>query len=243
MTLWILVLAFAPAVFWLFYFYRRDKLEPEPRRLIIQTFVLGMLSAIPAAIAERLISGVGIFILVVALGPAIEEYCKYFVVSRSVYRSQEFDEPMDGIIYAVAAALGLSSIENVGYLFAVQQIEPGALGLTFLARAFLSVPGHALFSSMWGYALGWGLLIQDPSERQAFIRKGLWLAIALHGSFNLLAWLAQDLGLIAAGLLLLLVIFAWRAVHWRIASALERSPYRATSKSVAEDPENPDVIK
>ncbi|OGF56729.1 MAG: hypothetical protein A2Z21_07795 [Candidatus Fraserbacteria bacterium RBG_16_55_9] len=235
MALWILVLAFAPAVFWLLYFYRRDRLEPEPRWLIVKTFLLGMLSAIPAAVGEALISWVGVFVLVVAIGPAIEEYCKYFVVSRSVYRSEEFDEPMDGIIYAIAAALGFASVENVGYLFTVQQIDPSALGLTFWARALLSVPGHALFSSMWGYSLGWGLLIQDPRERESFIRKGLWLAIALHGSFNLLAWLAQDFGLIAAGLLLVLVSLAWRVVHQRIASALERSPNHIPTEGAPND--------
>lgn len=226
MLIWILVLAFAPGILWLLYFYSRDRLEPEPRRLVLKVFLLGIAIAIPAAIAEALLAWAGSFLLIVFVAPVIEEYGKYFVVSRSVYHSEEFDEPMDGIIYATTAALGFASIENVGYLFTVGAIDPTALGLTFWARALLSVPGHALFSSMWGYALGWSLLIPDEHERQVFIRKGIWLAIAFHGSFNLLALLSAEYGLVAGGLLLVFVMFAWRVVHRRIAATLERSPYK-----------------
>jgi RsiW-degrading membrane proteinase PrsW (M82 family) len=237
MTLWLFALGFAPGIFWLLYFYSRDKLEPEPRGLVVRTFLLGMVAAIPAALLEGLFLWVGAFLLIVAIGPAIEEYAKYFVVTRSIYRSKEFSEPMDGIVYAVAAALGFASLENVGYLLAASSLGAGDLAKTFWARALLSVPAHALFSSMWGYALGFGMLIRDPMMRRAFINRGLWLAIGLHGLFNFLALASGTGGLLGAALLLLLVLFAWRAVHRRIASALEHSPYRPDSPDISAEPE------
>lgn len=216
------------------YFYSRDKLEPEPRGLVIRTFLLGMAAAVPASLLEGLFLWVGEFLLIVAVGPAIEEYAKYFTVTRSIYHSEEFSEPMDGIVYAVAAALGFASLENLAYLIATSALVPADLAETFWARALLSVPAHALFSSMWGYALGFGMLMRDPMMRRAFIRRGLWLAIGLHGLFNFLALASGDGGLWGSALLLLLVLLAWRAVHRRIASALEHSPYRPDA---AEAPE------
>jgi RsiW-degrading membrane proteinase PrsW (M82 family) len=241
MLIWILILALAPGIFWLLYFYSRDRLEPEPRHLVVKTFLWGIAVALPVAIAEGLMAWIGAFLLIVFVGPVLEEYGKYFVVTRTVYRREEFNEPMDGIVYAVAAALGFASIENVGYLFSVEMLAPEMLGLTFWARALLSVPGHALFSSMWGYALGWGLLIEDEHERQAFIRRGLWTAIAFHGAFNLLALLGAELGLVASGFLLILIVFAWRAVHRRIASALENSQHHRSLMGFADDPQKPEA--
>ena len=99
MTLWLIALGFAPGIFWLLYFYSRDKLELEPRGLVIRTFLLGILAAIPASLIEGLFLWVGVFLLIVPIGPAIEEYAKYFVVTRSIYRSEDFSEPMDGIVF------------------------------------------------------------------------------------------------------------------------------------------------
>ena len=122
----ILLLGFAPGIFWLWFFYRKDKLEPEPKSLVARTFFWGMVVALPVAIVEVLVAdplgvlGAGILdarvLLVVLAAPIIEEYGKFFVVRRTMYDHPEFDEPMDGIVYAAAAALGFASVENVVYL-------------------------------------------------------------------------------------------------------------------------------
>ena len=44
---WILV-ASAPALFWLWLFYRRDRWEPEPKAKVLKLFALGMAAAAPA---------------------------------------------------------------------------------------------------------------------------------------------------------------------------------------------------
>ena len=44
--------AFAPGLFWLWYFFRKDKLHPEPLYLIRKCFVWGMAAIVPAGLFE-----------------------------------------------------------------------------------------------------------------------------------------------------------------------------------------------
>ncbi|MFW5639473.1 MAG: PrsW family intramembrane metalloprotease, partial [Methanoculleus sp.] len=187
----ILALALGPGVFWVWYFYHRDKFEPEPAALIIKIFLIGALITIPVALIEGFF---GLFIaspviMGVVVAPVVEEYGKFWVVRRFIYRDVEFDEPMDGIVYAASAALGLASFENVLYVFAAYAASPSlALG-TVAIRAIFSVPGHALFSSVWGYALG-RAKFTAAQRRPAIIARGLALAMVLHGIFNFLLFSA-----------------------------------------------------
>ncbi|MDX9755138.1 MAG: PrsW family glutamic-type intramembrane protease [bacterium] len=223
-----ILLAFGPGIFWLWYFYRKDRLEPEPKMLVLQMFVLGMLVVIPCALLELLYPWNNLFLLVVG-APVIEEMGKFLVVRYTVYKDQEFDEPMDGIIYAAAVALGFASLENLMYivsyyLHAVATVSEGrtweiTFGLSF-SRALLSVPGHVLFSSMWGFAMGVTKFMPDPTRSRPYVQGGLVLAIVLHGIFNLIC--GTPIGAMA---LLVFVFLAWRMVLTRIEYALRNSPY------------------
>jgi RsiW-degrading membrane proteinase PrsW (M82 family) len=223
--LFIFALALAPGIYWLLYFYHKDRLAPEPRSLVARTFIIGLVAAIPIAIAELLFSWLGGFLMIVAVAPILEEYGKYFSVRFTVYHHKEFDEPLDGIIYAVAAALGFASFENFLYLLHAYQVGAGELVVTSIVRAVLSVPGHALFSSMWGYAMGMGLLISDPVPRRRFIQKGVWTAIFFHALFNFSIFAGGDMGLVGAAILIIVVSMAWKAVKRRIETALEASSH------------------
>jgi hypothetical protein len=93
-----------------------------------------------------------------------------------VYRHGEFDEPMDGIVYAAAAGLGFATLENIFYV-----LEGGvAVGII---RAVASVPAHVIFSCVWGFALGTAKF-RNKSARPAMIATGLAGAMFLHGIFN-----------------------------------------------------------
>lgn len=218
MILWLVVLAFGPGIFWLWYVYQKDRLEPEPRALVVKIFVLGMVCALPAALLEVPFAWSGVFLIIVA-APVIEEYAKYFVVSRTIYKQIDFNEPMDGIVYSAAAALGFASIENLFYLVTAQ--SHNILTPVFLGRAFFSVPGHVLFSTIWGAALGRAKFVSDLARQRALIHGGLLAAMAAHGLFNLLA-MFELLG--AVGLLGFLFV-AWRLFHQRVEAALAESSY------------------
>ena len=144
----ILALALAPGVFWAWYFYRRDRFEPEPAAMVVKIFILGLLVTFPVAFTEGFI---GLFIVSPILmgavvAPMVEEYGKFAVVRRFACQNTEFDEPMDGIVYAAAAALGLATLENVLYVFSAYLTSPSLAFSTVIVRAIFSVPGHALFA-------------------------------------------------------------------------------------------------
>lgn len=214
----IFFLGFLPGVFYLWYFYKKDKYEPEPVKLIIKTYFMGMAAAIPISLLEAPFAFSG-FILVVIAAPVIEEYGKFFVVKRKLYQNVEFDEPMDGIIYAVSAALGFASIEN-GFYLLTAHLE-GAVTEVFIMRALLSVPGHALFSSMWGYALGMTKFSNNP-QRKDLIYKGLGLAMLCHAGFN---FLLVTIPFASIGVFVLVPVM-WKVVNNKIKEALEISPHK-----------------
>lgn len=215
----ILALALAPAVFWLWYFYRRDKFEPEPKILVLKVFFWGMLVTFPIAVIEG-IPPINELVLAVIVAPIVEEVGKYLVVVKTVYRNPEFNEPMDGIVYAASAALGFAAIENVLYITQVYLKSPlDEIVAVYVLRALLSVPGHALFSSIWGYVLGRGKF-EAPMWRVGLVTGGLVLAICLHGCFNLFL---IDAPVFAIGMLVLIPVL-WVLLNRNITDAQRRSP-------------------
>ena len=219
-SLIVLSLAFAPGVFWLWYFFRLDKWEPEPLHLIRFSFFLGMAAVVPAALIEIPFSKVSSFATVVLVAPAVEELSKYVAVRFGIYRNAEFDEPMDGVVYSVATALGFASLENVFYLLAEYGNGTGPFAMVTATRALLSVPGHAVWSGMWGYALGCAKF-SEPRFGRSLVLRGLGLAIGLHALFNLLCLSGPiwPLGMV------ILVPIMWRMIHRRIEAALRASPH------------------
>ena len=178
---------------------RLDKKRPEPastRRLV--TFV-GMLSVIPAIVIELGLSnsigedlgpqityqGSSFHAFIVAAG--VEEACKILVVYWIVWRRPEFDERMDGIVYASRAGLGFALVENVLYL--LQQTTLTGQMTVWVARALLAVPGHAMWTGMIGYM----------AARRRFDGKGLGLiggyllAVAFHGAYDCAVFVRQPL--------------------------------------------------
>ncbi len=215
----IAAVAAAPAVFWLWYFYRRDRYEPEPKLLIIRTFLLGMLVTIPVAFLEGILPVSGLMLAVVG-APIIEELAKYLVVRRTVYPRSEFNEPMDGVVYAASAALGFATLENIVYISTAYLTSPlEDVLIIYALRALLSVPGHALFSSMWGYALGRAKF--DPDRGTGFVVGGLLLAMLLHGIFNFFLYSSP---LVATGVFVLILVIWWGVLRL-MEDALRRSPF------------------
>lgn len=215
------VLALGPGVFWVWYFYHRDKYEPEPAALIVKVFLLGVLITFPVAFVEGFI---GLFIaspliMGVIVAPIVEEYGKFTVVYRFVYPDTEFDEPMDGIVYAASAALGLASIENVLYVLAAYTTSPTLALDTLIVRAIFSVPAHALFSSVWGYALG-RAKFTAAERRPGLIFRGLVLAMILHGIFNLLLFTADIFAYAIVVFVLILIPGLWILTERNIRNAL-----------------------
>ena len=230
----IFAISFGPGIFWMIYLYKKDKLEPEPKSLVIKIFFLGLLAAIPIAIVETFFT-VSRFWLLILVAPVIEEFGKYLVVKKYAYPSPEFNEPMDGIIYASAAALGFASIENLGYIYgtysktnALVSTEAAATAAITIAvmRALLSVPGHAIWSSMWGYELGKAKFLPE-TEGKKIVARGLFLAMFLHGVFNFMT----TLGGIALIALAIGIFYMWKMLNRRIKEAEMISPHKDSEQT------------
>jgi hypothetical protein len=97
----------------------------------------------------------------------------------AAFRSKYFDEPIDGLVYASAAALGFATIENA------LTLRQHAIGWIWLARTGIALPAHVFFACAWGYALGRAKRIKRPGA----IFPASWLvATAAHGLYAYLVY-------------------------------------------------------
>ena len=180
---------------------RLDHKRPVPARTRRLAALFGMLSVIPAILIELSLSRTlgaqvgsqltyqGASVNAFIIAAAVEEACKFFAIYWFLWRRPELDERMDGIIYACRAGLGFALVENVMYLL----WQPSLSGqlTTWVLRAVLAVPGHAMWSGMIG-AL---------AARRRFDGRGLgllWgylLAVAFHGLYDLAIFVQQPMTL------------------------------------------------
>lgn len=223
------LLAFAPALFWMWWYYRQDLYEKEPKRLLALVFLLAMPFSVLAGLIEYLLDGglnrlsanpnflvtIGFYFLIV--GP-VEELAKFVVVITIAYPKADFNEPVDGIIYAAAAALGFATFENVFYL-----LDQGPL--IIVLRGPVSTLGHVLFSAMWGAALG--LARFDSNRRRRYLRigRGLIFAAFTHGIFNILIATSRFADWLPITAVIFLTILYY-LVSQRIAYALDLSQFK-----------------
>ncbi|TMQ04317.1 MAG: PrsW family intramembrane metalloprotease [Deltaproteobacteria bacterium] len=224
-----------PALIAMWFVDRLDAKRPEPRSTRRLVVFVGMLSVIPALIGELVLSsaaagwveppmtyqGSSFQAFIVAAG--IEEACKIGMVYWVVWRRPEFDERMDGIVYASRGGLGFALVENVMYLLKQQSLE-GQL-VVWVERALLAVPGHAMWTGMIG----------AMAARRRFDGTGLGLlggyllAVAFHGGYDVSVFLQQPLhleGRDALGHALLVVPVALTVLAFFVVRSMARTALR-----------------
>jgi RsiW-degrading membrane proteinase PrsW (M82 family) len=205
-----LVLAVAPGIFWLWFFWRKDRYEKEPAGYLVKTFFLGALVVFPAALLEEVFT-VQIFVVDMMIVGLVEEIAKFLAVFLYVYRKSEFNEVMDGIVYSAAASLGFASLENLFYILAY---GPGVM----VGRAILSTLGHVLFASFWGYSLG----VKKITGKNT-IGTGLLLAIVSHGIYDVIVM--SRLWYVTL-LVIPLMVILYKSTSGRIKQSLAQSPFK-----------------
>jgi RsiW-degrading membrane proteinase PrsW (M82 family) len=214
---------------------RLDAKRPEPPRTRRLVVFFGMLSVIPALVLEVVLSSLvgeqlepqltyqGSSFQAFVVAAAVEEACKILVVYWVVWKRPEFDERMDGIVYASRAGLGFALVENVMYLLQQQSLQ-GQI-IVWVERALLAVPGHAMWTGMIG----------AQAARRRFDGKGLGLvggyllAVAFHGAYDLSVFVQQPLhleGHEAIGHALLAVPVALTVLAFLVLRAMARTALR-----------------
>jgi len=169
------------ALLWLRWFRKKDKYEKEPERLVFFAFFAGMLATVPSVLLESFLrlrdqdSTVilrDLFLSFLWVG-IVEEFFKYLAVRVTVYRSKEFNEVMDGMIYMASAALGFAATENVGYMLGF------GYSIGFF-RAIIAYLAHISFSAILGYYMAKAKI----EGRRNLIFVGFILAVSLHWLYN-----------------------------------------------------------
>ena len=184
MSLYLLALAIAPGIAICFYIYFKDKYEKEPIRLLVISFILGVLSVLPTLLLSSLgtyffgfeptISNLVFSLISCVIGIGlVEEFSKFIFVRYYAYKKDDFNEPFDGIVYCVMVSMGFATLENILYV-AASGASTGWL------RMFTAVPMHAVFAIVMGYYLG----VQRSFGVKTAALQGLLLASLLHGVYD-----------------------------------------------------------
>ena len=151
--------------------------------------------------------------VLVAIG---EEFFKALPVLFYAYRQKKFDEPLDGIVFAVMVAMGFAAIENLfyAYQFGMQ---------TTLIRAFTAVPAHGALAVIMGYHVG--LAKFQPERRNQLIAMGFVQAVLIHGlyDFFILQEYNEDLMVITAVILTLSLYYAIRLIRLHQQASLNQN--------------------
>lgn len=196
--LYALVAGIFPAIFWIIFWMREDDDDmPEPRTLIIETFIFGGLIGFVASGTETLINYLDIVkyetIAGIILFAFIEEFLKFFIVYKTALQTRFNNERMDPVLYMIVGGLGFAAMENIFYLidyihnfeYIKSMIDGGYrfIGSTLLhtiSSAFIGI-GCAVF-----YFKKWNIKI-------VAVLIGLIIATIMHSLFNFLVMSGNDL--------------------------------------------------
>ncbi len=183
MNLFLIAAAVIPSLLLMAWFHHRDA-NPEPRGVLWRTAGLGVLSIIPVLIVvsiyggflERVSAPVLQGTLVAFFNAAVpEEFFKLLVVLLYAAKLRDFDEPMDGVVYGVAASLGFATVENILY------VSHGGWSVA-IARGLTSVPAHALCGAIMGLHVGRARF--DPPRSRSHLAQALLWPVLLHGLYD-----------------------------------------------------------
>lgn len=193
------IMAFLPAPFYLLLFLWLDRYDPEPAWALAASFAWGGLFAVIVSfivntlfgtVAAAFVGGpAGNTLGAIISAPIIEEGSKGLgVVLAMIFLRREFDDVLDGIVYAGVIALGFATVENVLY-YGRTFVSSGGIGLVFIVflRGVLSPFAHTLFTSMTG--IGCGIARESHNKAVKIVMPfiGYMFAVFLHGLWNTIA--------------------------------------------------------
>ena len=203
-----LLITIVPSILILSFFVFSDRFK-EPKKIIIITFLFGILITIPAGYLNDFILDTfeteselnnallgGFF-----AGGLVEETLKFLVLYFYILKEKAFNEPMDAIVYGTVVSLGFATLENYDYVYRLAEyygLQPIEIAY---ARSYSAIPLHALCGVIMGFYFG----------MYAFVSGGKNLSLALivpyviHGSYNFLVSFPNYYYL---GVLLIALIFS-----------------------------------
>lgn len=188
-------IALAPGVAIALYIYLKDKHEREPLHLLLTCFLYGIFSTfitliiswpLNALIVLKEDDVVDEFITAIFKVALVEEFSKFIFVRFILFPNKNFNEPFDGIVYAVMVGMGFATLENLLYVY-----EYGLA--TGLIRMFTAVPAHATFAVMMGYYIGKAKFTHSRNLFYGFL--ALAVPTLFHGAYDYFWFIAEVKGI------------------------------------------------
>ena len=186
-----LLASLLPPLFLTCLIYRMDKVEKEPKGLIVKLVLFGALSGILAVVLEALLGKCIIMVIpkesatyslvYYFVGIALmEEVAKFVVLKKLTWKHPAFDYTFDGVVYAVAVSLGFAALENVMYV--------AGIGIWVAAvRAVTSIPGHCIFAIYMGISYGMAKKAEARGRngaKRGNLFKALLVPTLIHGFYD-----------------------------------------------------------
>jgi RsiW-degrading membrane proteinase PrsW (M82 family) len=184
-----------PGVLLLAYILWTDRKNSEPWLLIVKGVVCGIISLgilrlfwsyLPdyftwAGVKDTIIERVRYAFLYAAIP---EEIAKLIMLWVVVSRNTFYNEPRDGIVYAVCVGLGFATLENIGYVTGHEN-----WGKVAFARAMLSVPAHYLCAVLMGYYYANARFWPSRGARRYWqLARIILIPVLIHGTFDSMAF-------------------------------------------------------
>lgn len=186
----LIFLSLFPIVLIGFIVYKVDK-EKESIKSMVTFYALGLFSAFLASVVESIFYLKGTNLFVIFLNCFIfigltEEIAKLLCVFIGTKMTRSYDNFFDSIIFCTAVSLGFAGIENLLYVFG-NSLDTLSSGIsTGLLRAFLAVPGHAIFAIYMGFFLDKykAHKISRDGTAGAYLALAMILPVVLHGLYD-----------------------------------------------------------
>ena len=226
----LLYISLAPVAIIGLYVYLRDKYEKEPVICLLKALFIGILIVLPIVLIENITGEFtdnfqGFFKPVYNgffVAAFTEEGFKFLAFLLFIWKSRDFNEKFDGIVYAVYISLGFAAVENIFYVYR-GGYEVGML------RALTAVPAHALFATVMGYHFANAKFY--PLKRNSEMMLAFLVPFIWHGLYDTLLMSKKEI--------LLLVFIPLFILYWFI--ALKRMKELSASSIFRTDLPEPDV--
>ena len=252
------------AIPFLLFVYRLDLFEREPATMVGAAFAWGGLVATSLALAGNQ----ALFDLTAKLGspelagrwgpalaaPPIEETLKVLgVVVLVLIARDQFDTPLDGMVYGALVGLGFQVVENFIYCMNAIELAGGdreivpVLGV-FLVRSLIGLWSHATYTAIAGYGVGYFVTRTDRSlaARTGAVVLAFALAFAAHFVWNsplLTEAFGEGFGILLGLVLKGIPVLVLLVVMYRLARDQEATWFReATAGEVGTDVLLPDEL-
>lgn len=215
----VIALAVLPALILIYYTYQQDKLQREPVGNLVKAFFYGGLSVFASFLISVPFMNLGLFpreihslsdaARTAFFGAAIpEETAKLFLLWLFLRKCRDFDERMDGIVYAVCIGMGFAAFENIEYLFA-----SGSDWVTVgLGRSLTAIPGHFGFAVIMGYYFS---LFYFDRYRAPGAGLKMWLfPVVGHGLYDWVAMSQEVAPELSGAIAIAILLFCFWLLKW-----------------------------